>query len=555
MYNTAYFSRMPRSQLPGTKSKKPQIVSGTSLHGEIIPLFCNLVMPGTIDSNIMNGEMWMSSPISPIMSQIKCAVNVFFVPLRLVWDNAKEFFGENRTQAGPQSTTFTVPSQPINSTSGTDTHITVGCVSHYLGKPLYKGSSIDSAGNLKASILKERAYWLVISEYYRHQQVQNPVVLNKGNVSLYASNPIGTIGMTQLKLNSMPAKCLKDFDYFTTATISPSYGGSVTLPLGTLAPVLIQNSNPGITTNAATTFTMKNNTTMVQGATSTIQLTNSSNNGTATLIADLRNATAAQIDDLYTAMAAQAWYHNSNYGSRYFEMLEIHYGVSNPDLVLDRPEHVSEFTFDIVVQDVISTAGATNDSSTKLGQPGGYSKTYIRKRLYNHSFGEWGFVIALMNTYHQRYYSAGLAREDLYSELFDFYFPEFANRGDDYIYRAEVFGSSGVTDNLNAWAYQEAYADRRYYQARATGQLDAYCDANVNGKGPIGRWILNEKWASRPSFGEQFLTEDRSALADALVSGSAGPDFIWNFNFEHTEILPMPAHSKPGIPSFGRGLV
>ena len=78
MYNTAHFSRMPRANIPGTRIKKPQPVVGTSLHGKIIPLFCNMVMPGQIDSNICNGVIWMSTPISPILSQIKGKINVFF---------------------------------------------------------------------------------------------------------------------------------------------------------------------------------------------------------------------------------------------------------------------------------------------------------------------------------------------------------------------------------------------------------------------------------------------------------------------------------------------
>lgn len=97
MYNTARFSRMPKSELPGTRMKKPQIAGGTSLHGDIVPLFCNLVMPGTIDSCFANGQIWMSTPIAPIMSQIKASINVFFVPMRLLWSHTKEFFGENKS--------------------------------------------------------------------------------------------------------------------------------------------------------------------------------------------------------------------------------------------------------------------------------------------------------------------------------------------------------------------------------------------------------------------------------------------------------------------------
>lgn len=585
MYNTAHFSRMPRTELPGTRMKKPQIASGTSLHGDIIPLFCNLVMPGTVDKNIMNGQIWMSNPIAPIMSQIKASVNVFFVPLRLVWEHTKEFFGENKTSAGPQNVIYTIPKKVINAANIPTSKVGVGSVSHYLHKPLFKGSTLDSGAIAnKVSVLKERAYWLCVSEYYRHQQVQNPVLLDKSDVG-----NIGTLNGQPLGFDTLPAKCLKDFDYFTTNTISPTYGGEALIPLGGLLPVetkaypwdaaqgddiagdfysyelLFGQGSKSIGTTIYTApvasgagvadLGVGTASNANPGAFTGYPVSNGSHLPLvpANLAVDLSRA-KARIEDLYTAMAAELFYHNNNYGSRYFEQMEIHYGVTNPDLVMDRPEHVSEFSFDIIVQDVISSAGATDDNTTKLGQPGAFSKTVVRKTLYNHSFGEWGFVIGLMNTYHQRYYSAGVPREDLYEELFDFYFPEFANRGDDKTLLGELFLASKY-DAETAFGFQEAYADRRYYQATVTGQLDPYCDANINGKNPIGRWILAEEWSDRPYLNSEFLTEDRDALAAALVSGEEGPDYVWNFNFEHIEILPMPAYSKPGIPRFGRGII
>lgn len=570
MYNTAYFSRIPSSRLPATRSKQPQIAVGTSLHGEIIPLFCNLVMPGQIDSNRLIGKIEMSTPIAPLMSQIKGSINVFFVPLRLVWDNCKRFFGENDTTAGPQTlTNFSVPGHEINIgvqsgvASGYNSNVVVGSVSHYLHRPLKKSGDQYTSGvpNQKVNILKERAYWLCVSEYYRHEQVMNPVLLDKDD-----TGKIGTLNGTVLDRSSMPQKCLKDFDYFTTATISPNYD-SVLIPLGSVAPVITMTQKQSFDSTPAP-LTMYSSSTIsgdkimgVDGGNGKVGAYNGNPGSGASfltpdnLYADLSRAVGSKLDDLYTAMAAEAWYHNANYGSRYFEAMEIHFSVTNPDLVMQRPEHIAEFKFDIAIQDLIATAAGDNgDSTTELGQRGASSITYLDKKIYTHSFGEWGYVIALFNTYHQRYYSAGVAREDLYQNIFDFYWPEFANRGDDSIFFNEVYYTPTL-DGTKSFAFQEAYADRRYYQATATGQLDPYCDSSVNGKNKIAPFVLAEKWTNRPSFGSQFLLEDRLAIADALVTGQNGPDYVWAFNFIHTETKPMPAHSKPGIPLFGRGLI
>lgn len=533
MYNTAHFSRMPRANIPATRMRKPQIVAGTSQHGKIVPLFCNLTIPGEIDSNFMNGVIWMSNPIRPLLSQIKGKINVFFVPMRLVWQHTKEFFGENTTTAGPQEIIYKIPMATVDGLGG-GANVAPGSVSHYLGKPIV-GS--DYTNTLEMSVLKERAYWLVYSEYYRHQQVQNPVLLDKSD-----DGAIGTLNGDELDFGTECANCLKDFDYFTTATISPNYGGEVLLPLGSVAPVYLE-ANASVPSGGSLGDVMFFNDS-ASASTKVSRLDVNATAGSASqgrLYADLSQATAAKIDDLYTAMAAQAFYHNLNYGSRFFERLEISYGVTNPDLVLDRPEHVSEFTFDIVVQDVISSAGAAADSSTKLGQPGAVSKTVLRKKLYNHSFGEPGFVIALFNTYHERYYSAGVEREDMLEEMLEFYTPEFANRGDDVIYKDELFAGAGK----DAFGYQEPYSWHRYYKNRVTGLLDP------QGSAPLGPWVLAEKYEEVPTLSGSFLEENRDAIKNALVSGEDGPDYIWSFNFLHTEVLPMPAYSKPGIPRFG----
>ena len=84
-------------------------------------------------------------------------------------------------------------------------------------------------------------------------------------------------------------------------------------------------------------------------------------------------------------MAANAWYYNSNFGSRYFEMLQIHYGVTNPDLVLSRPEHIGEKKIYLAMHQVLSTAGAANDNTTKLGQPGANSSTDFNFNIFKYS--------------------------------------------------------------------------------------------------------------------------------------------------------------------------
>lgn len=577
MFNSAHFSRMPSSKKAHTRFKMPSVISGTSNHGELIPIDCYFALPGDIDHTRLNAEIRMSTPTAPIMSQIKGSINVFFVPWRLVWDHSKEFFGENTQSAGPQQNNYKIPLGLFNDGSG-DYDVVVGSVSHYLGKPLKK--DVQASDGLYASMLKERAFWLIYSEYYRAEQVMNPVLIDKSD-----NGEIGSKDGQYLFPSTKVPRVLKDFDYFTTMTRSPEYGPAVELPLGSVAPVFLDPKYAvgelGDSTRQKVLFkddvmyelTGKN---FLKGTNGVLDASsyatgevdemfdNVGSLGDAyldpngTMLADLSKATAATIDELYLAMAAQAWYHNANYGSRYFEMLEVHYGVSNPDLVMIRPEHIAEFKFDINVQQVLATA-ATEDG--QIGQPGANSLTYIRKNLYNKSFGEHGFVMVLFSTYHQRYYSAGIMREDSYEELFDIYFPEFANIGDQAVLRKELFADESDGDfydgvNSDVIGYQEAWAELRFRPSRATGLLDPYAKAGVNSdQNALRYWILADKFESSPTLNEEFLLEDRSAISKALVSGENGPDYVWSFYFDRTMMREIPAFSVPGLPGRGRGII
>ena len=565
-FNQALFARMPSAKVGHSLFKRPHCHASTAMHGDAVPVYCKLVSPGEVISEHMYGNIRMSTPIAPVYSSIKVSYNAFFCPLRLLWDHYPEFMGENKTGAGPQTGVFKIPLRSFN--GSIIDKVKVHTPSHYMGKPLYKGSTIDnSAYSQKASVLKERAYWTIINEWYRHEQVQAPIIIDKGD-----SAAIATKNGVAINFSSPCQKVLKDFDYFTTCTRYPQYtANGVTLPLGSVAPIIGSSSvhdlgSDGVKFYAPISGGLSNHadllainevtgqTAAVPGAMDYTLMTQVSKTN---LVADLSSATAATIDQLYLSMAAQAWYYNANYGSRYFEMLEVHYGVKNPDLVLQRPEHIGEAKRFINVQQVLSTAGAATDSTTKLGQPGANSSTNIDVKFPRHSFGEWGYFIIIQSTYHERYYTAGIQREDLYEDMFDFFFPEFSNIGDMGVLRRELFAASSL-DPAALWAFQESWSEMRYTSNRVSGLFDPYVssDNSITGhNNPLKGWVLTEKWNNAPSFGEQFLLEDCNAIKDALVSGENGPDYIFYLYFDEKTLNEVPVYSRPGLPGRGRGLL
>ena len=571
-FNTALFSRLPTNKRPHDRYHRPFEHAGSMFHGDIVPVYCKLVSPGEIIDETVYGNIRMSTPIAPLYSSNRCAFNAFYVPIRLLWEHWPQFMGDPGEGIEPvEPGTFQIPQSYIND-DDPPYQIKVHSVAHYLRKPLYKRDDNNAADSTSVSVLKERAYYLICSEWYRHEQIQAPFVIAKDD-----TDSIVTIKGQTLKIGEcMPIKCLKNFDYFTTCTKGPLFGDEVLLPLGSKAPIVAEKNGEVHSTGGNVVFRSSfypnsggilhtfndqdnpsSSSIWFQGVADSSIPSDGRKINSTNLMADLSQATAATIDQLYLAMAAQAWYHNSNFGARYFEMNEIHYGVSNPDLVLQRPERIGSKTVDIVVQQVLSTAGAEGDESTKLGQPGANSSTNFKFHIYNKATGEWGFIMILANTYHEHYYSAGVLREDSYLDMFDFFFPEFANIGDQAVLTKELYASnkvSGVNDSV--FGYQEAWAEMRYTPNQLSGILDPYAEAGLNGSfNALRYWVLAEKWSEAPVLSEEFICENRDAITQALVTGETGPDYIFDLYFAEKTASLVPTRSIPGVPSRGNGLV
>lgn len=529
----AHFARMPGITYPRSKFKMPFKHNTSFNHGDLVPIDCFPVIPGDTFSLKLSSLIRMSTPIAPIMDDITCHVQAFFVPMRLVWEHTEEFFGENKTSAGPQNTTFNIPHAKTSSLYLGD--VTTNALSHYLGKPI---TSIAT----ELSVLKERGYYLIHNEWFRAQQVQNPVIIDVSN-----AGSIGTRNGTTLTFSSGLLKVNKDFDYFTTATIQPQYGPSVTLPLGSYAPIVLERGIAGSSVSSGTTWNIGNSGALGGnvGDTAVVQAGTGSSNSGAWLKADLSQATAATINSIRYAFAVQKYLERCNFGTRYFEILKAHYGVTSPDARLQRPELLGETRFNVNINQVTSVAGYAAGTNTTVGETGAVSVTTNITSLFTKGFVEFGFVYVMLSTVQDQSYSQGLLREDFLFDRFDFYSPEFANLGDQEIKNKEIVLMGGQDDAT--WGYQEHWAELRYRPNRNSGLLDPMAS------GALDYWTLGNKFTNgqgqvvRPLLSASFLEESRDNITRCLKTGANGPDYIGSFYFDYTATREIPLYSIPGL--------
>ncbi len=76
----------------------------------------------------------MSTPIYPVMDNCYLDIYYFHVPMRIVWNKTKEFFGENNSTAWAQKTEYHIPELIITDSAAKPFPLE-GSILDYMGVP------------------------------------------------------------------------------------------------------------------------------------------------------------------------------------------------------------------------------------------------------------------------------------------------------------------------------------------------------------------------------------------------------------------------------------
>lgn len=538
--------------------------------GKLVPIYVDEVLPGDTFEMKTSAIIRGSTPIFPVMDNANLDIYFFFVPNRLVWDHWKEFNGENTTSKWEQTIEYSIPQMAAPPGNGEVVGWEKGTLADYMGIPTLIGPGApQSEAQWTVNHLPFRAYCLIWNEWFRDQNLQDPVLIDTGDSQtngthlIPETNPI--VNQNQAALtgaNLLPVN--KYFDYFTGALPEPQKGPDVLLPLGSLAPVITNNETNKITSNAAMIFsapqpgaTGSNHILFVQkgtGGASTNQGRLVAGNQDASgenitqivpqnLVADLGNATAATINELRLAFQLQKLYErDARGGTRYIEIIKSHFGVTSPDARLQRPEYLGGERIPINIDQVIQTSG-TMEGTTPQGNTGAYSLTGNQGSYFKHSFVEHGYVLGLACVRTEHTYQQGLEKIWNRKNRFDFYWPALANIGEQAILNKEIYLQASKATNEEAFGYQEAWAEYRYKPSRVSSAFRSNIET-----GSLDAWHYADYYEELPKLSAEWVQETYKNVDRTLAVQSTLEDqYIADFWFKCKCTRPMPIYSIPGL--------
>jgi len=547
---SSIFSSVPKAKIPRSNFNLSHEVKLTCEIGKLVPFLCREVVPG--DKWRVNSQFLcrFAPMLAPIMHNVNLYTHFFFVPDRLLYKDWEDYITGGQDGTSTSVAPFLeVKKYDADYKGLMSSSLVNNSLCDYLGLPCtqYIGTDYDSVSPIalgtKLSALPFAAYQLIYDQYYRDETLdpEYDYCLPSGEVD----------EVVQEQLLILRNRSWRK-DYFTSALPWPQRGQDIVIPFGDSAPIVDDgqnihidlnptmtaqrprlvdangnyagsskllatgdfynnNANSGIH-NTGNLASVHRSTEELGGITSD-KLTQVSSalrldpNGSLVVRksdwehvkADLRSATGITINDFRRLVRVQVWLErNARGGARYTEQLRAHFSVLPQDARLQRAEYLGGGRVPLIVSEVLQNSAGTEQSPQ--GNMSGHGLAAAsRENRIRHFFPEHGFLIGILSILPTPSYQQGIERMWSRVDKLDYYFPEFANLGEQEIKEKELYAADGSKNELT-FGYAPRYSDYKYIPSSVHGDF----------RNSMNYWHLGRIFSNAPSLNSDFIHCDES---------------------------------------------
>lgn len=503
--------------------------------GYLVPTMLIDTIPGD-SMHFSTSQMIRFAPlIAPVMHKINVYTHFFFVPNRLVWENWSDFITGG--EKGDDNSVF--PYLSLGKTELTDSSLP-----DYLGLPSAK--STDSK-TVQVSAIPFAAYHLIYNEYFRDQNLITDLDVLDTNLA-DGSNDAKKAAFCTLKKRAW------QHDYFTSALPWTQKGVEATIPLGTRANIVYEPIIDGLVGSQKFRDAGTNNFNLVTGnimaklaTTTTIPSVAGTKDVSLDISethqVDLTEAAAASINDLRRAFRLQEWLEkNARGGSRYTESMLVHFGVKSSDARLQRPEYLGGVSTPVVFSEIQQTSGSPVDpgtgyTPTPQGNLAGHGINVGGSNTLHHYSEEHGYIIGIMSIMPQTAYFQGIPKHFSKFDKFDYFWPSFANLGEQPITNQELYLNLADTAlNGATFGYTPRYAEYKFQNNTIHGAFRSSLDY----------WHMARKLAALPNLNKTFIEADPDKRIFAVEDPAVNSLYAHVYN-QVSAKRKMPVFGTPTI--------
>ncbi len=483
----------------------------------LVPILVDEVLPGDTFTCSLHGFARVFSPLlAPVMDNIEMQTFFFFCPARLLWTNWAAFMGEH-DGAGAQDTTYTIPVMGTGLVVDHDAGTDEDRLAAYMGLP----HGLASASVTGVSSLPFRAYNLIYNNWFKDQNLRADITLTTGD----GPDTVGNYNMQ---------KGGKKHDYFTSALPYLQKGTAQGMEATVFTDVATGGDIAIWSTDAASYQHLE-----ASAVETPIDVDNTAGLSTEKLYAEV------DINALREAVLIQRMLErDARGGTRYVERIKAHFGVTNPDFRLQRPEYLGGGKSYINITPVANTSpvdstNAPGGADINAGQLAGVGTGIVNGHGWAKSFTEHGYIIGLVRARGDLTYFQGLDKMWSRSAAIDFYIPALANLGEQSILNKEIWVSNSAGTDDAVWGYQERWAEYRTKMSRVVGNFNPDVTASLS------YWHLAEDFAALPALNSGFM-EDSTPMS-RVQAVTTEDDFLLDIWFNYKCARPMPVFGLPSL--------